>query len=209
MRARLNRIRLSMESKNAVHGRVADAEHRCDLVVREPLSASANDGLSKLGGYRRHDLVEIMRERSMQPVSALARYDVQAGDLLFARSGATLGKVCVAPANVKGWRMTGHILRVRLDPRVIRADVASQWLWASAAVKEQITSTIRGGTRPGYNTSLLESIVLPIPPLEEQIRIVAKVEHLMKICDDLEANLRKAEDRAAKLVEAVVQELVA
>ncbi len=31
----------------------------------------------------------------------------------------------------------------------------------------------------------------------------------MKLCDDLETKLRRAEDRAAKLVEAVVQELVA
>lgn len=156
-------------------------------------------------GFTEDGLYFITKEKADQ----LARYDVQAGDLLFARSGATLGKVCVAPPNVKGWRMTGHILRVRLDPRVIRADIASHWLWASAAVKEQITSTIRGGTRPGYNTTLLESIALPIPPLEEQNRIVAKVEQLMKVCDDLEAKLRRAEDRAAKLVEAVVQELVA
>jgi hypothetical protein len=31
----------------------------------------------------------------------------------------------------------------------------------------------------------------------------------MKVCDELEAKLRRAEDRAAKLVEAVVAELVA
>jgi hypothetical protein len=43
----------------------------------------------------------------------------------------------------------------------------------------------------------------------EQKRIVAKVEHLMKLCDALEATLRRREDRAAKLAEAVVQEMVA
>jgi len=42
-----------------------------------------------------------------------------------------------------------------------------------------------------------------------QKRIVAKVEHLMKLCDALEAALRRREDRAAKLAEAVVQEMVA
>ena len=36
-----------------------------------------------------------------------------------------------------------------------------------------------------------------------------KVVPLRKICDELESRLRRAEDRAAKLVEAVVQELVA
>jgi type I restriction enzyme S subunit len=42
-----------------------------------------------------------------------------------------------------------------------------------------------------------------------QKRIVAKVEQLMKVCDELEARLLRAEERASKLVEAVVQELVA
>jgi type I restriction enzyme S subunit len=51
--------------------------------------------------------------------------------------------------------------------------------------------------------------MVPIPPFEEQKRIVAKVEQLMKFCDDLEAKLRRAEDRASKLAEAVVQEMVA
>ncbi|WP_437740876.1 restriction endonuclease subunit S [Sorangium sp. So ce1504] len=52
-------------------------------------------------------------------------------------------------------------------------------------------------------------ITLPLPPLEEQKRIVTRVEQLMKVCDELEARLRRAENRAAKLVEAVVQELIA
>jgi hypothetical protein len=40
------------------------------------------------------------------------------------------------------------------------------------------------------------------------VRIVAKVDHLMKLCDELETKLRRAEDRASKLVEAVVGEMV-
>ena len=45
-------------------------------------------------------------------------------------------------------------------------------------------------------------------PLDVQKRIVAKVEHLMKLCDDLEANLQRADETARKLVEAVVVEFV-
>jgi len=49
---------------------------------------------------------------------------------------------------------------------------------------------------------------IALPPISEQKQIVTKVEQFMKVCDELEAKLRRAEDRAAKLVEAVVQELV-
>ncbi len=139
----------------------------------------------------------------------LARYDVQAGDLLFARSGATLGKVCVAPEYVNDWRMTGHILRVRLDPRVLDAQLAGLWLWAAGAVKEQVLGTIRGGTRPGYNTALLENIVLPVPPRQEQQAILDRIGAIMKLCDELNSVLRRSEHQASMLVAAVVQEMVA
>jgi type I site-specific restriction endonuclease len=40
-------------------------------------------------------------------------------------------------------------------------------------------------------------------------RIVAKVEHLINLCEALEAARRRSEDHAAKLAEAVVQEIAA
>jgi type I restriction enzyme S subunit len=55
----------------------------------------------------------------------------------------------------------------------------------------------------------LRKLPVPLPPLAEQKRIVAKVESLMKLCDDLEARLRAKETTAAKLVEAVVRDLSA
>jgi type I restriction enzyme R subunit len=40
-------------------------------------------------------------------------------------------------------------------------------------------------------------------------KVVAKVEHLMKLCNALESALRRSEDRATKRAQAVVQEMVA
>ena len=141
---------------------------------------------------------------SRPKAESLARYDVNAGDLLFARSGATTGKVCVAPKFVHNWRMTGHILRVRLDPRVISSELVAIWLWGADLVRSQVMGNIRGGTRPGYNTGLLKSIVVPVPPLAEQQRIVARVEALMAICDDLESSLLRAASKASKAAEATL-----
>jgi type I restriction enzyme, S subunit len=50
---------------------------------------------------------------------------------------------------------------------------------------------------------------LLLPPLAEQKRIVAKVDHLMSLCNTLEAKLRRAEAGAEKLVNGVIAELVA
>jgi type I restriction enzyme S subunit len=55
----------------------------------------------------------------------------------------------------------------------------------------------------------LASIVVPLPPLAEQTRIVAKVEQLMALVDELEAQLATSRTTGAHLMEAVVAELTA
>ena len=145
---------------------------------------------------------------SAKKAKDLARYDVQAGDVLFARSGATLGKVCVAPDFIHDWRMTGHILRARLNQSLILPELFVLFLWGASFVTEQVTGGIRGMTRPGFNTGLLERIVLPIPPLAEQKRIVTKVTELLSLCDALEAKLSQAESASTQLLSAAVHSLL-
>lgn len=130
-------------------------------------------------GFRREGLYFVTAEKARE----LERFDVQAGDVLFARSGATTGKVCVAPAFVRDWRMTGHILRLRLDTSALKPEVAVFALAGAPAVKAQITGNIRGATRPGYNTSLLESIWVPVPPLDEQDVLVERVRSVLAVVD--------------------------
>ena len=55
----------------------------------------------------------------------------------------------------------------------------------------------------------LRRLPFPLPPLGEQRRIVAKIEQVMKLCDDLEAKLKEKEEAASKLVEAAVRGLMA
>ena len=62
-----------------------------------------------------------------------------------------------------------------------------------------------------YNLSVgkIRGIVVPLPPLAEQRRIVARVDQLMTLCDELEAKLAQSQTDGAKLMEAVVGEMVA
>ena len=47
---------------------------------------------------------------------------------------------------------------------------------------------------------------IPLPPLAEQHRIVAKVDELMALCDQLEAQLTTTEADSRRLLEAVLHE---
>jgi type I restriction enzyme S subunit len=50
---------------------------------------------------------------------------------------------------------------------------------------------------------------IPLPPVVEQHRIVAKVEELMSLCDRLEAQLTTAQTESRHLLEAVLHEALA
>jgi len=63
--------------------------------------------------------------------------------------------------------------------------------------------------QPVISGRKLYPIVVELPPLKEQIRIVAKINELMAICDELESKLKQSQSDSERLMEAVVREMVA
>lgn len=66
----------------------------------------------------------------------------------------------------------------------------------------------RGATVPRILKPNLLATPIPLPPLSEQKRIVAKVDRLMILCDALEEKIEKSNENQEKLLEAVVHEVV-
>ena len=59
----------------------------------------------------------------------------------------------------------------------------------------------------GLSAGRLKTVEIPLPPLAEQRRIVAKVEHLLALVDALETQLAASRATAANLLSALVAEL--
>ena len=57
---------------------------------------------------------------------------------------------------------------------------------------------------PKINQAALSQIAVPVPPLAEQQRIVAKVDELMALCDQLESQLTTAQTEASRMLESVL-----
>lgn len=66
-------------------------------------------------------------------------------------------------------------------------------------------ATGTSGSMPKINQATVRATPIPIPPLEEQKRIVAKVNSLMSICDELENQITAKSDIATKLATASVE----
>lgn len=62
---------------------------------------------------------------------------------------------------------------------------------------------------PKINQAALSNILVPVPPLAEQRRIVAKVDALMALCDRLEAALATTDTTRARLLEALLHDSLA
>lgn len=72
--------------------------------------------------------------------------------------------------------------------------------------KEKATGT--QGNMPKINQSTVEATILPLPPLTEQNRIVAKVDELMALCDQLKSRLTVSNQLQQKLANVVVEQAV-
>ena len=81
--------------------------------------------------------------------------------------------------------MTGHLFRVRFDQRRCLPAYAFAVLRGSRNARDQIFGQVRGATRPGFNTTLLSRVEIPLPSLEQQSRIIARLEQLSASLDQV------------------------
>ncbi len=80
---------------------------------------------------------------------------------------------------------------------------------ASQNVFDQATACATGIAQKTVPLSGLRRIVVPLPPLPEQRRIVAKVDELMALCDQLEGQLLASDRGRDRLLESLLYEALA
>ncbi len=111
-------------------------------------------------------------------------YLLSNGDILIARTGGTIGKsYLVENINVHSV-FASYLIRVRRLDSIyapyIKAFLGANIYW------RQLEMVSMGTGQPNVNGDSLKNLNIPLPPLEEQHRIVAKVDELMVLCDQLE-----------------------
>lgn len=134
------------------------------------------------------------------------------GDLLFIRSNGSLdivGRAAVVTSDAEGMSFAGYLVRVR----VRREHIDPTYVWLainSSAVRDQIERPIRSAVGlKNINLTEFGNVTFSIPPLAEQHRIVAKVDELMALCDQLEASLTHGENARSRLLNALLHEALA
>lgn len=83
------------------------------------------------------------------------------------------------------------------------------FLYFMKTAKADLLKFAPSTAQKNINLGILEMVLIPIPPLAEQQRIVAKVDALMVLCDALKARLAEAAQIRCHLADAVVEKAAA
>ena len=113
----------------------------------------------------------------------IPKYSLQANDILFARTGGTVGKSFLIEDVPRLSVYAGYLIRTRcsnkLVPQYLKLLMESEIYWKQ--LKEGTIAT----AQPNFNGQKLAKMVFPLPPLPEQQRIVEKLDQLLPLCDSL------------------------
>jgi type I restriction enzyme S subunit len=135
---------------------------------------------------------------------ALKRSRLLVGDVLFSIAG-TIGKTCVVVKDDLPANTNQALAIIRGTTTVFNENFLMIQLDSFVAKKTR--DRARGGAMPNVSLADLNELVAIIPPLEEQHRIVAKVDELMVLCDQLEAQTESSIDAHKTLVEVLLATL--
>ena len=127
------------------------------------------------------------------------------GDVVMNIVGPPLGKVAIIPGNYPQWNCNQAIVFFR--PAFLSlGNFIYTYLKAGLFLKN--IELIGTAGQDNISVTKSRSIALPMPPLNEQHRIVAKVDELMALCDQLKSRLNDAHTTQLHLADALVEQAI-
>ena len=140
-------------------------------------------------------ITDIAEDGTMKPEGAKyillndesKKYLVKKGDLLLARTGATYGKTLYVPDNSPAV-YASFLIKIELD----NSKISNRYYWHFSKSNQywrQAEKLVSKGGQQQFNTNAVERVVVPVPPLDVQNRIVNVLDNFERICSDLNIGL--------------------
>ncbi len=131
------------------------------------------------------------------------QYLLKENDLVFARTGATVGKSFLIQGSIPDAVFASYLIRIVLEkeinPKFVYTFFQSQFYWL------QIHQGKVGSLQPNVNAKILSQITLPLPPFSEQQAIVSEVESRLSVADAVEKTVTAELKRAEQLRQSILK----
>ncbi|RYG86751.1 MAG: hypothetical protein EON58_21385 [Alphaproteobacteria bacterium] len=139
--------------------------------------------------------------------SLLTKGWARSGDVLLTHN-ATVGRVALVTEDVEPFLLGTSVTFYRLDPNTLLPEFFF-WVLQSSVWQGQLEAIMAQTTRNQVSIQKQAFFRVPVAPLAEQRRIVAKVDQLMEVCDRLEASLTATVTTRRRLLDALLAEALA
>ena len=114
-------------------------------------------------------------------------YLLNDGDILFARTGATVGKSYLVEGLKDSAIYASYLIRVQTSSVILPAYI--KFFFESGFYWEQISLNSVGIGQPNVNGTTLAALTIPIPPYREQMRIVEEAKKWLSVIDGLDIEI--------------------
>lgn len=130
------------------------------------------------------------------------KFKLKDGDIVVARTGATTGKNHLISSLEVNSVFASYLIRISpikpINPQYL------SWFMESNSYWQQISEVKNGIAQPGANAKKIGNLNVPMPPLNEQQRIVNRIESLFEKIDKAQELIEEARDGFEKRKEAIL-----
>ena len=133
----------------------------------------------------------------------LEKYRLAKGDLLFARSGSVGAIILIRETPPYDAVFASYLIRVKLREPIL-PEFAEMVLKSPMCQKQLVP---QGAAQKNINARMIQQILISLPPLEEQYRIVARVEELMERVREAKCLQEEAKKDADRLMQSALADV--
>ncbi|HHQ4443619.1 TPA: restriction endonuclease subunit S [Aeromonas veronii] len=135
--------------------------------------------------------------------TGLKKFMLAHGDIVFARTGATTGKsfLVIDPPEAV---FASYLIRLRLQDMSLLPEFVSLY-FQSKEYWDAIRTGSSGSAQGGFNASKLAALMIPVPPLPKQQRIVAILDEAFEAIATARANAEQNRQNARALFDSYLQ----
>jgi type I restriction enzyme, S subunit len=146
-------------------------------------------------------VMEGLRRTSPEIAAKYKRATLRTGDVLVSIRG-TYGRIAIVPHELEGGNITQDTARISPLPHLESRYVAAYL--RSDPAQAYFQRVARGVAVKGVNIGDLRAMPVPVPPLDEQHRILTEVEQQLSVIDAMREAIEKAERRSAALRRSIL-----